>query len=55
MNLKSKSEQKKWYHIDSSPEEIAMVDDLLHRMLEISPVRRVTAEELLQHPWFQTV
>ena len=52
-SLKSKSEMQKWYKIDLSPEEIKMVDDLLHKMLEISPQRRATAQELLQHQWLQ--
>ena len=40
-------------HIDLTAEEILIVEDLLHRMWEISPKRRETAEKLLEHKFFQ--
>jgi hypothetical protein len=41
------------YHIDISAEEMAIVEDLLLHMWEISPKKRATAKNLLQHRWFQ--
>jgi serine/threonine protein kinase len=38
--------------IDLSAEEILVIEELLNRMLEISPERRASASDLLQHRWF---
>jgi serine/threonine protein kinase len=41
--------------MDLALDEIPIVEDILRRMLEISPTRRATAEELIQHKWLQAV
>jgi serine/threonine protein kinase len=40
--------------IDLSAEEILVIEELLNRMLEISPERRASASDLLQHRWFRS-
>jgi len=45
-------QSKSVMRIDLSVEEILAIDDLLNRMLAISPERRASASELLQHRWF---
>jgi serine/threonine protein kinase len=53
--LKKRSESKTWRYSDLPPEDIPVVEDLLSRMLEISPKKRATSAELRCHKWFQDI
>jgi len=53
--LKSKSDSRTFYQMDLVVDEIPIVENLLHQMLEISPTRRATAKELIQHKWLEGV
>ena len=53
--LKTKSDDKEGLHMDLPSEDIEIVHGMLRRMLELSPVRRATAEELLKHEWLQGI
>lgn len=52
--LEIRKERSK-YHIDIGPEEMAIVEDLLLRVWEISPKKRATAKDLLQHKWLESL
>jgi hypothetical protein len=52
--LEIRKERSK-YHIEMSPEEMALIEDFLLHAWKISPKKRATANELLQHRWFESL
>jgi serine/threonine-protein kinase SRPK3 len=45
---------EEWSPVPTSPAEIEMFHDLLNKMLQINPAKRIKIEEVLEHPWFTT-
>ena len=52
INVKSVVEE--WTAVLPSPAEVESFYDLLSKMLQIQPEKRIKIEEVLQHPWFTT-
>jgi hypothetical protein len=55
VRLKTLSDNREGVQVDLLSEDIDVVYDMLSRMLELSPVRRATAEELLKHEWLNGI
>ena len=43
-----------WLPVPPSPAEVECFYDLLTKMLQIEPLKRINIEEVVKHPWFTT-
>lgn len=53
-NVALKSMAEGWLPIPPSPAEVDCFYDLLSKMLQIEPQKRIKTEEVANHPWFMT-
>jgi serine/threonine protein kinase len=49
-----KTVTEEWTPVPTTPMEVEMFHDLLSKMLQIDPAKRIKMEKVLAHPWFNT-
>jgi len=47
------TKELEWFHRDIPEEEMPIFADLLKKLLNLEPEKRISAKEALEHVWFK--